>query len=139
SSADFIVYASGIKSRHVLTREGILDPERMAPRIPARSDDELSVMAEFGVKAAAKALDDAGLEASDIDLVICSASHQQRPYPAIGIEIQQALGIGGAAFDMSLGCSSALAALHLASNLVRTGAQRRVLVVVPEIDRKSVV
>lgn len=133
SDADFIVHASGIRRRHVYEREGILDPDRMAPRIPARGDDELSVMAEFGLKAAQKALADAGCEARDVDLVICSAAHHQRPYPALGIEIQQALGTSGAAFDMGLGCSSALAGLHVAANLIRAGAHRRVLVVTPEL------
>lgn len=133
SDTDFIVYASGVKNRHVLVLDGILDPERMTPRIPARADGELSVMAEFGIASARKALDDAGVTAADIDLVICAASHQQRPYPAIGIEIQNALGTRGAAFDMNLGCSSAAAALHVAQNLVRAGAHRRVLIVTPEI------
>ncbi|MDP3897202.1 MAG: beta-ketoacyl-ACP synthase III [Mesorhizobium sp.] len=133
SDSDFIVYASGVKNRHVLVRDGILDVDRMAPRIPARGDDELSVMAEFGVKSAKRALDHAGVDPASIDMVICAASHQQRPYPAIAIEIQQALGTSGAAFDMGLGCSSAAAGLHVATSLVRTGAQKRVLVVTPEI------
>ena len=133
SDADFIVHASGVHQRHVLQPDGILDPERMAPRIPARPDEELSVMAEFGVAAARKALADAGVSAADVDMVICAASHQQRPYPAIAIEIQKELGTSGAAFDMSLGCSSAAAGLHVAFNLVRSGGQRRVMVVTPEI------
>ncbi|WP_274628314.1 beta-ketoacyl-ACP synthase III [Arvimicrobium flavum] len=133
SNSEFIVYASGVKRRHVLERDGILDPARMAPRIPERPDDELSVMAEFGVASAQKAIADAGIEPSEIDLVICSASHQQRPYPALAIEIQNALGTGGSAFDMSLGCSSAAAALHVAYNLVRAGAHKRILIVSPEI------
>ncbi len=133
SDADFIVQASGIRRRHVYEREGILDPNRMAPHIPARGDDELSVMAEFGLKAAQKALAHAEVSPGDVDLVICSAAHHQRPYPAVGIEIQQALGTQGAAFDMGLGCSSALAGLHVATNLVRTGAHRRVLVITPEL------
>src|SRR6478752_3956396 len=49
SDSDFIVYASGVKKRHVLVLDGILDAERMTPRIPPRADDQLSVMAEFGV------------------------------------------------------------------------------------------
>jgi beta-ketodecanoyl-[acyl-carrier-protein] synthase len=133
SDADFIVQASGIRRRHVYERDGILDPARMAPLIPARPDDALSVMAEFGLKAAEKALAHADLSPQDIDLVICSAAHHQRPYPALAIEIQQALGAEGAAFDMGLGCSSALAGLHVATNLVRAGAHRRVLVVTPEL------
>lgn len=133
SDADFIVYASGVKTRHVLVADGILDPDRMTPRIPPRSDDEVSVEAEFGLAAARRALDHAGLSGGDIDLVICAASHQQRPYPAIAIEIQKEIGASGAAFDMNLGCSSAAAALHVAFNLVRSGAHRRVLIATPEI------
>jgi beta-ketodecanoyl-[acyl-carrier-protein] synthase len=133
SNSDFIVYASGVKKRHVIEREGILDPARMAPRIPARPDDALSLEAEFGLASAKRALSHAGLEGADIDMVICAASHHQRPYPAIAIEIQHALGANGAGFDMGLGCSSAAAGLHVAVNLVRTGAQKRVLVVTPEI------
>ena len=133
SDTEFIVHASGVRNRHVLTLDGILDPERMTPRIPARGDDELSIEAEFGLASARLALDHAGLAGKDIDMVICAASHQQRPYPAIAIEIQNELGAAGAAFDMNLGCSSAAAALHVASSLVRAGAHRRVLIVTPEI------
>lgn len=133
SDSDFIEYASGVKTRHVVEREGILDPARMTPNIPPRADDVLSVEAEFGLAAARRALDHAGLSGADVDMVICAASHQQRPYPALAIEIQDALGAKGAGFDMSLGCSSAAAALHVAFNLVRSGAQRRVLIATPEI------
>lgn len=133
SDADFIVHASGVRRRHVHTLDGILDPDRMTPRIQPRPEDELSVMAEFGVASARKALGDAGVAPEEVDMVICAASHHQRPYPAIGIEIQNALGISGTAFDMALGCSSAVAALHVAFNLIRAGAHRRILVVTPEI------
>ncbi len=133
SDSAFIEHASGVKTRHVIEREGILDPTRMVPRIPARPDDALSLQAEFGIASASKAIAHAGIEPSDIDLVICSSSHQQRPYPAIAIEMQEALGTKGAGFDMGLGCSSAAAALHMAVNLVRSGAHKRVLVTTPEI------
>ena len=134
SDAAFIEHASGIRNRHVYERSGILDSTRMTPRIPARVDEDLSVMAEFGLASARKAIAHAGVDPSEIDMVICSAAHHQRPYPAIAIEIQNALGIvGGAAFDMNLGCSSAVAGLHVATSLVRSGAHRKVLVVTPEI------
>lgn len=133
SSADFIYHASGIKRRHVHTPDGILDIDRMTPRIAARDDDALSVMAEFGAAAARKALAYANVEAKDVDLVICAASHLQRLYPSIGIEIQQEIGAQGAAFDLSLGCSSAASGLHVAFNLLRAGAHRRALVVTPEL------
>ena len=134
SDRDFIVAASGVRARHVIAPEGILDADRMAPRLAKRGDDELSVEAEFAVASARRALDNAGLKATDIDLVICSASHHQRPYPAIGIEVQKELGIdGAAAFDMGLGCSSAAAGMHVAAGLVASGMQKRVLVTSPEI------
>lgn len=133
SSSKFIEHASGIKSRHMIDKAGVLDPARMAPNIPARADEELSVQAEFGLKAARRAIEHAGCAPEDIDLVICSSSHNQRPYPAIAIEMQEKLGTRGAGFDMGLGCSSAAAALHVATNLVRAGGHKRILVVVPEI------
>ena len=133
SSAEFIYHASGIKRRHVYAPDGILDIDRMTPRIPARDDDDLSVLAEFGAAAARDALEDAGADASDVDLIICASSHLQRLYPSIGIEIQQEIGAAGAAFDLSLGCSSAAAGLHVAFNLLRSGAHRRALVVTPEL------
>lgn len=133
SDDDFIVYASGVKTRHVYEREGILDPARMAPRIPPRDDEALSIEAEFGVKSAVKALEAAGVAPEGVDMIICAASHHQRPYPAISIEIQKALGASGSAFDMGLGCSSAGAAIHVANSLIRSGAHKRVLVVTPEL------
>ncbi len=133
SNTDFIVTASGVRNRHVLTREGILDPARMSPIVPRRGEDEVSVMAEFGLKAARRAIAEAGVDPATIDCIICSASHLQRPYPALAIEMQKELGASGLAFDMELGCSSAAAGLHVATGLVRSGAHRRVLVVTPEI------
>ena len=92
SSAEFIEKASGIKSRHVLAKGPLLDPDVMAPRWPERGNDELSVMAEIGVAAARDALARAGREAADVDAVLCAASNMQRAYPAMAIEIQNALG-----------------------------------------------
>ncbi len=132
SSSAFIEKASGIKSRFVLDKKGILDIDRMRPRLPVRGDDELSIMAEMGVKAARQALDNAGLQAKDIDVVICAASNMQRAYPAMAVEIQSALGINGFAFDMNVACASAAFGIENAIGLIRNGA-RRVLAINPEI------
>ena len=107
SSVEFIEKASGIKARHVMTKAPILDPETMAPRMRERSNDEPSVMAEIGVKAARDALERAGRDVADVDAVLCAASNMERAYPAMAIEIQQELGIDGFAFDMNVACSSA--------------------------------
>ena len=60
SSVEFIEKASGIKSRFVLSKGPILDPEVMCPRLPERPNEEISVLAEIGVKAALQALERAG-------------------------------------------------------------------------------
>lgn len=133
SSSEFIVKASGIHSRHVLDAEGILDPERMRPRLPERSNDEPSIQCEMGSVAARQALESAGVAAADIDLVIVGCSNLERPYPAVAVELQAALGAGGYAFDMNVACSSATFAIEAAANAIRAGSARRALVVNPEI------
>ena len=55
SNVEFIEKASGIKSRFVMNKSGIIDPERMVPRLRPRSNDEPSVMCEMGVIAAKQA------------------------------------------------------------------------------------
>lgn len=138
SSAEFIEKASGIKSRYVLSREGILDPDRMRPYIPERADDELSVQAEMGLKAAKLALEKANKRPEEIDTVIVGASYLQRAYPAIAIEIQHALGIDGFAFDMEVACSSATFSMQRAVDAVAAGSADAVLVVNPELASPQV-
>jgi beta-ketodecanoyl-[acyl-carrier-protein] synthase len=133
SSADFILAASGIEQRYVLNKSGILDPNRMAPSFPPRADDAPSIMAEIAVDACQKALKDAGVDAADIDLVICAASNHERAYPAVAVEIQQLLGAGGFAFDMNVACSSATFGIQTAVDMIKSGSIRRALVVNPEI------
>ena len=133
SSVEFIEKASGIKARHVLSKEPILDPGTMEPRLPSRGDDELSHMAEIGVAAARQALERAGRDPGDVDAVLCAASNMERPYPAMAIEIQQALGVDGFGFDMNVACSSATFGIQTAADYIRAGNARSVLVVSPEI------
>ena len=133
SSVAFIEKASGIKSRYVIDKEGILDPDRMVPAIPERANSSHSVMCEIACHAAREALDQAGVHASEIDAVIVAASNLQRAYPAVAIEVQAALGATGFAFDMNVACSSATFGIQQASDAVRSGSARRVLMVNPEI------
>lgn len=133
SSSEFIEKASGIKSRHVVNKSGILDIDRMTPAIPERSNDQLSVLCEMAVEAAKEALQRAGRTAADIDGVIVACSNLQRAYPAISIEVQAALGIKGFGFDMNVACSSATFGLQTAANTVSSGQARAVLMVNPEV------
>jgi len=132
SSAEFVEKASGIKSRHVMDKAGILDINRMAPRLPERPNTELSILAEMAVNAARDALKAADLKGEDIDGVICAASNLQRGYPAIAVEIQEALGADGFGFDMNVACASAAFGIETGVGLIRAGA-RRILMVNPEI------
>lgn len=133
SNAAFIVKASGIESRFVMDKAGILDPERMAPHLPERSQDAQSIQCEMSVAAAEQALERAGLEAADIDCVVVACSNTQRAYPAISVEVQAALGCSGYAYDMNVACSSATFSLQNAADAIRGGSARRVLIVNPEI------
>jgi len=133
SSVEFIEKASGIKARYVVDKTGLVDPDVMRPNIPERGNDELSVLAEMAVEAAKQAIERWGKPASEIGAVICAASNMQRAYPAMAIEVQQALGIEGFAFDMNVACSSATFGIKTAADFVASGSAKAVLMVNPEI------
>ena len=132
-SEAFIRKASGIGHRYVLDKSGLLDTERLRPRLPLRGEDEISIQAEMCLPAAKEALAQAGCTAADLDLIIVGASNLQRAYPAVAIEVQDALGAGGFAYDMNVACSSATFALQNAVDAVRAGHAKRALVLNPEI------
>jgi len=133
SSVEFIEKASGIQQRYVVDKVGVLDPTRMYPRFKERPDDQISLMAEIAADAANKAIAAAGKTGAQVDMVLCAAANMQRAYPAMAVEIQQAVGAGGYGFDMNVACSSATFALEQAVNAVRGGTATCVLVVNPEI------
>ena len=133
SDAHFIDQVSGIQSRHVMNRSGILNSQRMYPEIPKRSNDELSIQAEFGVNAARAALENTGIGADRVDAVIVACSGTQRIFPAISIEIQNALEIKGWAFDVHAACASAVFGINMAVASIHAGLADTILVVVPEL------
>lgn len=133
SSSEFIEKASGIKARFVISKDPIIDPDIMAPRIAERPNEEISILAEIAVNAAKDALAKAGRKAEDVDAIIVACSNLQRAYPAIAIEVQDALGTGGFAFDMNVACSSATFGIETARGLIASGQAKSVLVCNPEI------
>lgn len=133
SSTDFIMKASGIGNRYVMDKDGILDPDVMCPRLPERGNSEISILAEMAVAAARDALKAADRKPEDIDGILVAASNMQRAYPAMAIEVQEALGVEGFAFDMNVACSSATFGLQAAADMVRAGNARAILVCNPEI------
>jgi beta-ketodecanoyl-[acyl-carrier-protein] synthase len=133
SSVRFIEKASGIRSRYVYTREGILDIDRMYPKFPERKENELSNQAEIAIYAAEKAMAAAGKTAADIDAVIVSCAYTQRAYPAIAIEVQNALKIKGFGYDMLMACSAATFGLHRAYDSLMSGSAKCILAINPEL------
>lgn len=135
SSAEFIEKVSGIKSRYVMDKKNILDPQVMMPVLPSRKlGEELSVMAEMGVDALKKAMDEAGIEASELDGIIVACSNLPRAYPALAIEIQHAIGMkGGFAYDMNVACSAATFGIAQAVGSIKAGLGRKIAVLNVEI------
>jgi 3-oxoacyl-[acyl-carrier-protein] synthase III len=107
---DWIVERTGIRERHIA------------------ADGELT--SDLGIAAARNALEVAGVEAKDIDLIILATSTPDNTFPATAVTIQAELGIThGAAFDMQAVCSGFVYALSAADNFVKSGQYRRALVI----------
>lgn len=110
TSDEWIVQRTGIRQRHI-----------------AGPDETTSVL---GARAAWAALDDAGLSAADIDLVICATSTPDHTFPSTATQIQAALGIEqGFAFDIQAVCTGFVYAVATADRFLASGAARRALVV----------
>ncbi|MCT7375844.1 beta-ketoacyl-ACP synthase III [Chelativorans salis] len=110
TSDEWIVQRTGIRQRHVA------------------SDDETT--ASLGEAAARHALENAGLDPTDIDLIILATSTPNNTFPATAVEIQNRLGIHhGYAFDMQAVCSGFVYAITTADLYIRGGLAKRVLVI----------
>lgn len=131
--AEFIEKASGIKSRFVMDRDGVLDPDRLRPHLPTRTENEYSLQVEMALPAVHEALAQAGRRPDEVDCVIVGASNIQRAYPAVAIELQHALGAGGWGYDMNVACSSATFSMQAGVDALRNGSANCVVVVHPEI------
>lgn len=133
SSEEFIEKASGIKSRYVMNKSGVLDPAQMKPFLAERSDEEPSIQCEMAVAAIKQALANANRIPADVDAVLVACSNMQRPYPAMAVEVQDALGIQGYGYDMNVACSSATFGIQAARDAIVSGSADCVVVVNPEI------
>ncbi|TXI97411.1 MAG: hypothetical protein E6Q31_10615, partial [Aquabacterium sp.] len=99
TSNDWIVERTGIRARHFAD--------------PAVSSSHL------GLAAARQAIDAAGVQASDIDLIICATSTPDMVFPSTACLIQRDLGIQGCpAFDVQAVCSGFIYALTVADSLI---------------------
>ncbi|MGQ0841984.1 beta-ketoacyl-ACP synthase III [Actinokineospora sp.] len=109
------------------TDEWILERVGIAERRFAAKDESLVDMA---VIAGANAVADAGLAPSDVDTVILANCTMPTPIPNGAAQVADRIGVKAAgAFDLNAACAGFCYALNLASDLVRAGSARRVLVI----------
>src|ERR1700694_3785519 len=91
---------------------------------------EGELTSDLGIAASRQALVRAGIDPTDIDLVVCATSTPDRTFPATAVRIQAGLGITkGAAFDVQAVCSGFVYALAVADNFLKTGQFKRAIVV----------
>lgn len=114
TSDQWIVERTGIRAR------------RIAPPEAKTSD--------FAVLAAQRALEAAGLEATQIDLIVMATATPDQTFPATATVVQARLGLsGGVAFDVHAVCSGFIYALTVADSLLKSGPYRRAIVIGAEL------
>lgn len=114
TSDEWIVERTGIRARHFA-----------APEVTS---------SDLGVEAAKNALQAAGLQASDIDLIIVATSTPDMVFPSAACILQNKLGIAGcAAFDVQAVCSGFVYALTVADAMIKTGSANKALVIGAEV------
>ena len=114
TSDDWIVERTGIRARH------------FAERDVSTSD--------LGVEAARRALEAAGRQASEIDLIIVATSTPDMVFPSSATILQNKLGIAGCpAFDLQAVCSGFVYALTVADSMIKSGAASKALVIGAEV------
>jgi 3-oxoacyl-[acyl-carrier-protein] synthase-3 len=114
TSDDWIVERTGIRARHFAAdHQGCSD---------------------LATEAARKALDAAGLSASDIDLIIVGTSTPDMVFPSVATMVQNKLGAAGCpAFDVQAVCSGFIYALTVADAMIQSGSAKRALVIGAEV------
>jgi 3-oxoacyl-[acyl-carrier-protein] synthase-3 len=84
---------------------------------------------DLAFRAGQQALTDAGVKASDLDMVVLGTTTPDIIFPATACLIQDRLGANGCmAFDVNAACSGFMYALGIANNFIRTGQVKRALV-----------
>src|SRR6478609_8060711 len=110
TSDEWIQGRTGIKQRHIA--------------LPGEKTSDLAV------GAARAALADAGIDAGELDMIICATTTPDESFPATATIVQSRLGMAhGAAFDLQAVCSGFIYGMSVADSLIRTGAARTILLI----------
>jgi len=84
---------------------------------------------DLALEASRRAIADAGIDASEIEMVVIGTVTSDMPFPSTAVLVAQALGLKCCAFDLSAACSGFMHALAMADNAVRTGMVKKALVI----------
>ncbi|MBL1240589.1 MAG: ketoacyl-ACP synthase III [OCS116 cluster bacterium] len=107
---EWIFSRSGIKQRHIADKD--------------------MMTSDLATEAAKDALKNAGIDASEIDLIVLATATPNRTFPATAITVQANLGITqGCAFDVQAVCSGFVYALTVADNMLQAGNFKKALVI----------
>ena len=110
TSDEWITTRTGIKQRHFV--------------------EENEMTSDLAYEAAKRALENAGIDAKDVDLIVVGTTTPDDTFPATAVKVQSRLGLnGGAAFDVQAACSGFIYALSIADNMVRTGQIKTAIVI----------
>ena len=123
----------GIKSRYVMDKPGILDPAVMRPTSPSGRTRKSRSWPRWPSRRPRRRIEHWGGSRRRHRRGDLRGSNMQRAYPAMAVEVQDALGIGGFAFDMNVACSSATFGIKTAADFIASGSVKAVLMVNPEI------
>ena len=122
-----VVTNADLAERVDTTDEWIIERTGIRQRYIASEGETTATLA---TEAARAALSDAGIDASEIDLIVLATATPDNTFPATATKVQHALGCnGGIAFDVAAVCSGFLYALTTADSMLKTGLASRALVI----------
>ncbi|MEC7928279.1 MAG: beta-ketoacyl-ACP synthase III [Pseudomonadota bacterium] len=114
TSHEWIFERTGIRQRHIASKD--------------------QMTSDLAYMSALDAIQDANINATDIDLIILATSTPDQVFPSTAVKLQDMLNIrDGAAFDIHAVCSGFIYALSMADNFIKSGKYKRILVIGSEV------